>query len=102
MRLVERVPWCLDWTRGVKGVWVLFEEVRWSQLLYTLNGSVVALVGDLEDESVERLDGEGMDVDDAMQGQAQLVSLNSSFHCGCNCTRQADHSTFFLFLWPSW
>ncbi|RUS17575.1 hypothetical protein BC937DRAFT_89790 [Endogone sp. FLAS-F59071] len=73
MRLVERVPWCLDWIRGVKGVWVLFEEVRWSQLLYTLNGSVVALIGDLEDESVERLDGEGMDVDDAMQGRAQLI-----------------------------
>jgi polynucleotide 5'-hydroxyl-kinase GRC3/NOL9 len=46
-RLVERVPWCLDWTVGLQGIWVFFEEVKYSQLLYALNGSVVALIGDI-------------------------------------------------------
>ncbi|OAD79258.1 hypothetical protein PHYBLDRAFT_157196, partial [Phycomyces blakesleeanus NRRL 1555(-)] len=47
-RLVERVPWTLDW-RHLKGVWILFEEVTTRQLLYSLNGSVVGLIGDVVD-----------------------------------------------------
>ncbi|KAI9015863.1 Pre-mRNA cleavage complex II protein Clp1-domain-containing protein [Phycomyces nitens] len=47
-RLVECVPWTLDW-RHLKGVWVLFEEVATRQLLYSLNGSVVGLIGDVVD-----------------------------------------------------
>ncbi|CAG8503501.1 18612_t:CDS:2 [Acaulospora morrowiae] len=45
--LIHQVPWCLDWTKGLsKGVFLFFEDVPWSQLLYALNGSLVALIGD--------------------------------------------------------
>ncbi|KAF9143663.1 Polynucleotide 5'-hydroxyl-kinase grc3 [Linnemannia schmuckeri] len=45
--LVVRRPWCWDWTNA-KGVWVLFDQVPPSQILYTLNASLVALTGDKE------------------------------------------------------
>ncbi|KAF9586350.1 Polynucleotide 5'-hydroxyl-kinase grc3 [Lunasporangiospora selenospora] len=45
--LVVRRPWCWDWTHA-KGIWVLFEQVPPSQILYALNGSLVALIGDKE------------------------------------------------------
>ncbi|KAG9306683.1 hypothetical protein G9A89_004230 [Geosiphon pyriformis] len=49
--LVQHLPRCLDWTKGLtKGVFMLFGEVSWSQLLYALNGSIVGLIGDLVDE----------------------------------------------------
>ncbi|CAG8512517.1 11888_t:CDS:10 [Ambispora gerdemannii] len=36
--LVQQVPWCLDWTKGLsKGVFMLCAEVPYSQLLYALN-----------------------------------------------------------------
>ncbi|KAI7869926.1 hypothetical protein BDF14DRAFT_1777687 [Spinellus fusiger] len=47
-RLVERMPWTLDW-RHLKGVWVLFEQVALRQMLYSLNGSIVGLIGDVVD-----------------------------------------------------
>ncbi|KAG2183652.1 hypothetical protein INT43_006660 [Umbelopsis isabellina] len=53
-RLVERTPWCLDWTVGLKGIWVLFEEIKYSQLLYALNGSIVALIGDANHGALEQ------------------------------------------------
>jgi hypothetical protein len=53
-RLVERTPWCLDWTIGLKGIWVLFEEIKHSQLLYALNGSIVALIGDADHATMEQ------------------------------------------------
>ncbi|KAG2185602.1 hypothetical protein INT44_002395 [Umbelopsis vinacea] len=49
-RLVERVPWCLDWTVGLQGIWVFFEEIKYSQLLFALNGSVVGLISETSDE----------------------------------------------------
>jgi len=45
--LVYRVPWCLDWKKGLsKGVILINSEVSLSHLLYALNGSVVGLIGD--------------------------------------------------------
>ncbi|KAI8064222.1 hypothetical protein BC940DRAFT_98671 [Gongronella butleri] len=44
--LVERVPWKVDWSH-LQGIWILFNDVPSSQLLYALNGTLVALVGDL-------------------------------------------------------
>ncbi|RIB01505.1 hypothetical protein C2G38_2230616 [Gigaspora rosea] len=57
--LTHHSPWCLDWTKGLtKGVFVFFNDVPWSQLLYALNGSIVGLVGDIldADESREIVD----------------------------------------------
>ncbi|KAG0344175.1 Polynucleotide 5'-hydroxyl-kinase grc3 [Podila humilis] len=45
--LVVRRPWCWDWAQA-KGVWVLFDQVPPSQILYALNGSLIALTGDKE------------------------------------------------------
>ncbi|KAF9906782.1 Polynucleotide 5'-hydroxyl-kinase grc3 [Linnemannia zychae] len=45
--LVVRRPWCWDWAHA-KGVWVLFDQVPPSQILYALNASLVALTGDKE------------------------------------------------------
>ncbi|KAF9081748.1 Polynucleotide 5'-hydroxyl-kinase grc3 [Mortierella sp. AD031] len=45
--LVVRRPWCWDWSQA-KGVWVLFDQVPPSQILYALNASLVALTGDKE------------------------------------------------------
>ncbi|OZJ05609.1 hypothetical protein BZG36_01468 [Bifiguratus adelaidae] len=45
-----KVPYVADWSSDHwKGVWILFEDVRWSQLLYALNGTLVALIGDYDD-----------------------------------------------------
>lgn len=47
--LVRRVPWCLDWRKGLtKGIFMLTGEVPLSQLLYALNGSIVGLIGDID------------------------------------------------------
>ncbi|KAI8363779.1 hypothetical protein B0O80DRAFT_434480 [Mortierella sp. GBAus27b] len=46
--LVVRRPWCWDWSLA-KGIWILFDQVPRSQILYALNGSLVALTGDKED-----------------------------------------------------
>jgi len=59
-RLVERVPWSLDWTVGLQGIWVFFEEVKYSQLLYALNGSVVALIGDMAKKPKEITESDDM------------------------------------------
>ncbi|CAG8454517.1 4313_t:CDS:10 [Ambispora leptoticha] len=59
--LVQQVPWCLDWTKGLsKGVFTLCAEVPYSQLLYALNGSIVGLIGDFEVEEDE-MEYEGND-----------------------------------------
>ncbi|KAF9172698.1 Polynucleotide 5'-hydroxyl-kinase grc3 [Mortierella sp. AD010] len=47
--LVVRRPWCWNWSRA-KGIWVLFDQVPASQVLHVLNGSLVALTGDKEDQ----------------------------------------------------
>src|SRR3954471_2227184 len=48
--LVRQVPWCLDWRKGLtKGIFMLSSEVPLSQLLYALNGSIVGLIGDIDD-----------------------------------------------------
>ncbi|KAG0022285.1 Polynucleotide 5'-hydroxyl-kinase grc3 [Entomortierella chlamydospora] len=47
--LVVRRPWCWNWSRA-KGIWVLFDQVPASQILHVLNGSLVALTGDKEDQ----------------------------------------------------
>src|SRR6266540_1771496 len=48
--LVRRVPWCLDWRKGLtKGIFMLPGDVPLSQLLYALNGSIVGLIGDIDD-----------------------------------------------------
>ncbi|KAH8549105.1 hypothetical protein BGW37DRAFT_503583 [Umbelopsis sp. PMI_123] len=49
-RLVEKIPWCLDWTIGLQGIWIFFEEVKYSQILFALNGSVVGLIGKLSND----------------------------------------------------
>ncbi|CAI2171990.1 15383_t:CDS:2 [Funneliformis geosporum] len=47
--LIRRVPWCLDWRKGLtEGVFMLSGEVPLSQLLYALNGSIVGLIGDID------------------------------------------------------
>ncbi|CAG8564369.1 14178_t:CDS:2 [Funneliformis mosseae] len=47
--LIRRVPWCLDWSKGLTGgVFMLSGEVPLSQLLYALNGSIVGLIGDID------------------------------------------------------
>jgi polynucleotide 5'-hydroxyl-kinase GRC3/NOL9 len=54
--LVYQVPWCLDWTKGLqKGIFLLDDEIPQSQILYALNASVVALIGDVAvDKPTER------------------------------------------------
>ena len=61
--LVCQVPWCLDWRKGLtKGIFMLSGEVPLSQLLYALNGSIVGLIGDIDDsctnEQTEKEKGE--------------------------------------------
>ncbi|KAI8081711.1 uncharacterized protein BX664DRAFT_268941, partial [Halteromyces radiatus] len=51
-RLVERIPWTIDWRTHLKGIWVLFDDVPVSQLLYALNGSlVVGLIRSIDPEN---------------------------------------------------
>ncbi|KAK3846193.1 MAG: hypothetical protein J3R72DRAFT_380259, partial [Linnemannia gamsii] len=38
--LVVRRPWCWDWAHA-KGVWVLFDQVPPSQILYALNATII-------------------------------------------------------------
>ncbi|KAI8993561.1 hypothetical protein BDB01DRAFT_776703 [Pilobolus umbonatus] len=47
--LVSKVPWMIDWRQGLNSVWVIYEEVKLNELLYTLNGSLVGLIGDVVD-----------------------------------------------------
>ncbi|GES98790.1 AAA family ATPase Grc3 [Rhizophagus clarus] len=58
--LVRRVPWCLDWRKGLtKGIFMLSGEVPLSQLLYALNGSIVGLIGDIDNScTIEQVDEE--------------------------------------------
>ncbi|KAI8331337.1 Pre-mRNA cleavage complex II protein Clp1-domain-containing protein [Chlamydoabsidia padenii] len=50
MRLVDRLPWTVDWQQGLKSIWILFEDVPRTQLLYALNGSMVGLIGNVTDD----------------------------------------------------
>jgi hypothetical protein len=50
LRLVDRIPWTIDWRHHLEGIWVLFDDVPSSQILYALNGSLVGLVGDIHTE----------------------------------------------------
>ncbi|KAG1093764.1 hypothetical protein G6F42_018889 [Rhizopus arrhizus] len=47
--MIHRVPWMVDWRQGLNAIWVTYEEVKLSELLYALNGSLVGLIGDVED-----------------------------------------------------
>lgn len=47
--LIERVPWVIDWRQSLNAVWIVFEEVKMSELFYALNGSLVGLIGDVVD-----------------------------------------------------
>ncbi|KAI7852225.1 hypothetical protein BDC45DRAFT_550534 [Circinella umbellata] len=50
-RIVDKLPWVLDWRKGLlNGIWFLSEDVPQSQLLYALNGTIVALVGFTDQE----------------------------------------------------
>ncbi|KAI9489835.1 hypothetical protein BDB00DRAFT_840921 [Zychaea mexicana] len=54
-RIVDKLPWVLDWRKGLlDGVWFLTEDVPQSQMLYALNGTLVALVGSSLDEQRSR------------------------------------------------
>ncbi|ORX46801.1 hypothetical protein DM01DRAFT_1148420 [Hesseltinella vesiculosa] len=53
--LVERVPWKIDWTH-LQGIWILFDDVPLSQLLYALNGSLVALIGQVTSDATSNDD----------------------------------------------
>lgn len=47
-RLIARRPRIIDWTsKQFHGVWILYDEVPLSEMLYALNGSVVGLLGPL-------------------------------------------------------
>ncbi|KAI8097909.1 uncharacterized protein B0P05DRAFT_522566 [Gilbertella persicaria] len=45
--LIERVPWTIDW-RQLNAIWVTYEEVKLNELFYALNGSLVGLIGQVE------------------------------------------------------
>nr|CAG8480885.1 15729_t:CDS:2 [Entrophospora candida] len=63
--LVRHLPWCLDWKRCLtKGVTLMSEEVPYSQLLYALNGSLVALIGDNNSDHYYFQEDEGLFDDD--------------------------------------
>ncbi|KAK4511252.1 Inorganic pyrophosphatase [Mucor velutinosus] len=47
--MIHRVPWMVDWRQGLSAIWVIYEEVKQNELLYALNGSLVGLIGDVED-----------------------------------------------------
>ncbi|GAN10671.1 conserved hypothetical protein [Mucor ambiguus] len=47
--MIHRVPWMVDWRQGLNAIWVIYEEVKQNELLYALNGSLVGLIGDVED-----------------------------------------------------
>ncbi|CEP19192.1 hypothetical protein [Parasitella parasitica] len=46
--MIDRVPWMVDWRQGLNAVWVIHEEVKMNELLYALNGSLVGLIGNVE------------------------------------------------------
>lgn len=79
-RMIERVPWQVDWRKGIDGVWILYEDVPLSQLLYTLNGSIVALIGKVEDG--EEIKGPCNPVeDDASPETVSDTNPPSGIHC---------------------
>lgn len=47
--MIDRVPWVVDWRKTLNAVWVIYEEVKLNELFYTLNGSLVGLIGDVKD-----------------------------------------------------
>ncbi|KAF9349186.1 Polynucleotide 5'-hydroxyl-kinase grc3 [Mortierella sp. NVP85] len=55
LALVQRRPWCWDWSQA-KGVWILFDQVPRSQILHALNASLVALTGDRDPRYETRQD----------------------------------------------
>ncbi|KAI8645291.1 hypothetical protein BD408DRAFT_339149 [Parasitella parasitica] len=46
--LIDRVPWMVDWRQGLNAIWVIHEEVKPNELLYALNGSLVAIVRSID------------------------------------------------------
>lgn len=47
--MIDRVPWMVDWRQGLNAIWVVYEEVKLNELFYALNGSLVGLIGDVDD-----------------------------------------------------
>lgn len=45
--MMDRIPWSIDWRVGLNSIWVIYEEVKLDQLFYALNGTMIALVGDV-------------------------------------------------------
>ncbi|KAI8367514.1 uncharacterized protein BYT42DRAFT_129126 [Radiomyces spectabilis] len=72
-RLVEKVPWSVDWRQGFNGIWVLNNDVPLRDLLYTLNGSIVALIGDVVDG--EQVDGPNNQVTIQPRGEKASIEL---------------------------
>ncbi|CAO3592726.1 unnamed protein product [Absidia cylindrospora] len=74
--LIHRTPWMADWREQIHGVWVLYDDVPLSQLLYVLNGAIVALVGEVRSLDDDGNDNELMvieekDIDQQQQQQQQ-------------------------------
>lgn len=79
-RMTERVPWKVDWREGIDGIWVLYEDVPLSQLLYTLNGSIVALIGKVQDG--KELDGPCHPIEQDIPSEtASITWTHSSGFC---------------------
>lgn len=61
-RLIDRIPWYIDWTKNLNGIWILFEDVPYSEILYSINGSLVGLAGPLthdEDNDIMIIENNG-------------------------------------------
>jgi hypothetical protein len=82
-RLVDRVPWTIDWRQHLHGIWVLFEDVHPSTLLYALNGSLVGLIGKVKNtvdkvaitDAGDSLDDESMEMEE-VDAQPALVKMD--------------------------
>lgn len=74
--LVARTPFAVDWTvaqRQVAGVHLLDSDVPYEQVLYALNGSVVALLTSQQPDQEEEEDG--MDADPSTISQSNAFPL---------------------------
>ncbi|RIA93095.1 hypothetical protein C1645_819814 [Glomus cerebriforme] len=77
--LIRQVPWCLDWRKGLtKGIFMLSGEVPLSQLLYALNGSIVGLIGDIDNSyTSEQVDKEMKE----SREQGSQIQIPNYFPC---------------------
>lgn len=47
--LIHKQPYMVDWRQHLNAVWIIHEEVKLDELFYALNGSLVGLIGDVDD-----------------------------------------------------